>query len=189
MSDELAFLTLTEVAEQLERGEVSSVELTENALERIASLDPQLNAFITVLSDSALQTARDADQRRKEGAHGSLLGVPIALKDLFNTAGVRTTGGARILTDNVPAEDATVALKLREAGAVLLGKTNMMEFAYGYPHPDFGETRNPWATIGPQAGRAADPPRQFAPGWHTEHSAAILGVQSEAQRPTAVSAA
>ncbi|MGA7669793.1 MAG: amidase, partial [Nitrolancea sp.] len=77
---------------------------------------------------------------------------------LFNTAGTRTTGGARVLADNVPAEDATVVRKLRDAGAVILGKTNMMEFAYGYPHPDFGETRNPWGlerTAGGSSGGSA----------------------------------
>lgn len=147
MSDsELAFLSLAEAAERLERREVSSVELTRNALERISALNRRLNAFITVLTESAITNAERADARRKQGKTGNLLGVPVALKDLFNTAGIRTTGGARVLAENVPEHNATVVTKLQEAGAILLGKTNMMEFAYGYPHPDFGETRNPWKT-------------------------------------------
>ena len=155
---ELAFLSLSDVANRLDRREISSVELTQNALDRIESLDSRLNAFITVLAESALNTAREADSRRKNGQQGRLLGIPIALKDLYNTAGIRTTGGARILKDNVPEQDATVVRKLREAGAVILGKTNMMEFAYGYPHPDFGETRNPWSldrTAGGSSGGSA----------------------------------
>lgn len=155
---QMAFLTLSEAADRLDRREVSSVELTRNALDRIASLDPGLNAFITVLAESALESARQADARRRDGERGRLLGVPIALKDLFNTAGIRTTGGARILSDNVPEKDATVVSKLRDAGAVLLGKTNMMEYAYGYPHPDFGETKNPWSldrTAGGSSGGSA----------------------------------
>ena len=159
MSDtEMAFLSLADAAERLDRREISSVELTQNALDRITALDSRFNAFITVLAESSLDTAREADSRRKNGQRGRLLGVPIALKDLYNTAGVRTTGGARILKDNVPEQDATVVRKLREAGAVILGKTNMMEFAYGYPHPDFGETRNPWSlnhTAGGSSGGSA----------------------------------
>jgi aspartyl-tRNA(Asn)/glutamyl-tRNA(Gln) amidotransferase subunit A len=157
-SRDLAFLTLAEARSLLERGEVSSVELTRNELERIATLDGRLNAFITVLAESALQAAAAADARRRQGDRQELLGVPVAIKDLFNTAGIRTTGGARILADNVPAEDASVVRKLYDAGAVLLGKTNMMEFAYGYPHPDFGETRNPWVverTAGGSSGGSA----------------------------------
>ena len=155
---DLAFTSLSEAADRLDRREVSSVELTEVALERISQVDPNLNAFITILSDKAIASAREADAKRESGERGSLLGVPLALKDLFNTAGIRTTGGARMLADNVPEEDATVVRKLREAGAVILGKTNMMEFAYGYPHPDFGETRNPWAlerTAGGSSGGSA----------------------------------
>lgn len=159
MSDqELAFLALAEASDRLARREVSSIELTRNLLERIAKIDPSLNAFITVLADDAERSAQDADAKRARGERGRLLGVPIALKDLFNTAGVRTTGGARILAGNVPDEDATVVRMLKDAGAVILGKTNMMEFAYGYPHPDVGETRNPWAldrTAGGSSGGSA----------------------------------
>jgi aspartyl-tRNA(Asn)/glutamyl-tRNA(Gln) amidotransferase subunit A len=156
--DERAYLSLAEARTRLDNRDVSSVELTQAMLERIARLDPRLNAFITVLSDSALAAANTADTRLRRGERSSLLGIPVAVKDLFNTAGVRTTGGARILADNVPETDATVVRRLAESGSVLLGKTNMMEFAYGYPHPDFGETRNPWAldrTAGGSSGGSA----------------------------------
>ncbi len=156
-NQDLAFLTLAEAADRLQGREVSSVELTQNMLDRIAELDPQLNAFITVLSEAALASARKADETRSQDK-SVLHGVPIALKDLYNTAGVRTTGGGRILAHNVPDEDATVVKKLQASGAVILGKTNMMEFAYGYPHPDFGETRNPWdpgRTAGGSSGGSA----------------------------------
>ncbi len=156
-NQDLAFLTLAEAADRLRGGEVSSIELTQNLLDRIAEIDPRLNAFITVLADSALEAARQADKSRSPESP-RLFGVPIALKDLYNTAGARTTGGGRILADNVPEQDATVVRKLKDAGAVILGKTNMMEFAYGYPHPDFGETRNPWdpgRTAGGSSGGSA----------------------------------
>jgi aspartyl-tRNA(Asn)/glutamyl-tRNA(Gln) amidotransferase subunit A len=155
---ELAFLSLDDARTLLDTGDVSSVELTAAQLERIAALDGQLNAYITVLRDAAMVEAAAADTRRQAGERGALLGVPLAVKDLFETAGVRTTAGARALADNVPTGDATVVQRLRAAGAVLLGKTNMMEFAYGYPHPDFGETRNPWdvtRTAGGSSGGSA----------------------------------
>jgi aspartyl-tRNA(Asn)/glutamyl-tRNA(Gln) amidotransferase subunit A len=105
-----------------------------------------LNAYITVTAERALAEADAADARRRGGERGPLLGVPLAVKDLFATAGVRTTAGARILAGAVPDETATAVRRLQDAGAVMLGKTNMMEFAYGYPHPDYGETANPWDT-------------------------------------------
>ena len=159
MSDaELAFRSLAEVRSLLDHGEVSSRELTQTMLARITRLDPRLNAYITVLADTALRTADAADARLHGGERAPLLGIPLAVKDLYNTAGIRTTGGARILAGNVPDSDATAVRKIAAAGSVLLGKTNMMEFAYGYPHPDFGETRNPWAldrTAGGSSGGSA----------------------------------
>ncbi len=155
---DLAYRSLSDLGGLLDRREVSAVEVTRAQLERIAAVDPKLNAYITVLADRALVEAEAADVRRRAGARGPLLGVPLALKDLFATAGIRTTAGARILAQHVPASDATVVARLREAGAVTLGKTNMMEFAYGYPHPDFGETANPWAperTAGGSSGGSA----------------------------------
>lgn len=157
-SDELAYLTISELTGRLDRREVSSAEVTRAMLERIERYDGRLNAFITVTAEAALDEAREADQQRKNGASGLLLGVPIVLKDLYLTAGVRTTAGSQVLADWAPDEDSTVTRLLREAGAVMLGKTNMMEFAYGYPHPDYGETANPWAldhTAGGSSGGSA----------------------------------
>jgi aspartyl-tRNA(Asn)/glutamyl-tRNA(Gln) amidotransferase subunit A len=157
MSDDLAFASLSDLSAQLAAGEVSSVEVTSNQLERIVAKNPALNAYITVMADHALADARTAD-RRRPSAQMPLLGIPLALKDIIATAGVRTTAGSRVLASHVPKEDAAVAAMLRQAGAVILGKTNLMEFAYAYPHPDFGETRNPWAperTAGGSSGGSA----------------------------------
>ncbi|HEX5166095.1 MAG TPA: amidase, partial [Thermomicrobiales bacterium] len=142
----LDYLSIGELVEQLDGGERSSREVTEAQLARIGSMDGSLNAYITVMSEQALAAADRADRRRRGGERGSLLGVPLAVKDLFATAGVRTTAGSRVLADSVPESTATAVQRLEDAGAVILGKTNMMEFAYGYPHPDYGETRNPWDT-------------------------------------------
>ncbi len=145
-NEELAWLSIGELTERLDRRELTSREATEAQLERIAAHDPALNAFITVMTEEALAAADGADAQRASGATGTLLGVPIAIKDLYATSGIRTTAGSRVLADSVPNETAHAVERLEAAGAVILGKTNMMEFAYGYPHPDFGESRNPWDT-------------------------------------------
>ena len=187
-NQDLAFLTLAEAADRLQGREVSSVELTQNMLDRIAELDPQLNAFITVLSEAALASARKADETRSQDK-SVLHGVPIALKDLYNTAGVRTTGGGRILAHNVPDEDATVVKKLQASGAVILGKTNMMEFAYGYPHPDFGETRNPWDPGRTAGGSSGGSAAAVVPDLPTARLGATPAAQFAARPPIVVSAA
>lgn len=125
----------------------SSEEVTRACLERVARLEPSLHAFITVTADAALVQARAADAELARGGRlGPLHGVPLALKDLFDTAGVRTTGGSRIFSDRVPPEDAAVVAKLRAGGAVFLGKTNLHEWAFGVTNqnPHFGGTRNAW---------------------------------------------
>ncbi|HUG17015.1 MAG TPA: amidase [Thermomicrobiales bacterium] len=157
-ASDLAYLSIARALALLDAGEVSSEELTSSQLDRIATLDERLNAYITVLDDRALADARLSDQRRRDGDRSPLLGIPIALKDLFATQGIRTTAGSAILADHVPDHDATVTRRLSDAGAVLLGKTNMMEFAYGYPHENYGETRNPWElsrTAGGSSGGSA----------------------------------
>jgi aspartyl-tRNA(Asn)/glutamyl-tRNA(Gln) amidotransferase subunit A len=129
------------------RKAVSPVELVQACLARIERLNPVLNAFITVTSEQALQQARDADAEIRKGKwRGPLHGVPIALKDLFDTAGVRTTAASRVFENRVPSEDAEVVRRLRGAGAVLLGKLNMHEFAYGVTSVAtyFGPVHNPW---------------------------------------------
>ena len=128
--------------------QVSPVEVVRVHLDRIAALDPTLRAFITVCADGALESARAAEANlMAEGAVGPLHGVPWAPKDLYSTKGVRTTGGSKILADSVPGADATVVARLARAGAILLGKLNMHEFAYGPEglNAHYGDTRNPWS--------------------------------------------
>ena len=159
---ELNTLSLVGAAASVARGEVSPVELTVACLERIAALDSQVNAFITVMDDDAVYDARVAEADLARGdSSGPLAGVPIALKDLFDTQGVRTTAGSRFFADRVPDHDATVVEKLRGAGAVLLGKLNMHEWALGVTNdnPHYGACHNPWAldriTGGSSGGSAA----------------------------------
>jgi aspartyl-tRNA(Asn)/glutamyl-tRNA(Gln) amidotransferase subunit A len=123
------------------------VEITRGCLARIAKLDPALNAFITVMAESALAEARAAEAEIARGNwRGMLHGVPLALKDLIDTAGVRTTAASALHKDRVPAQDAEVVRRLREAGAVILGKNNLHEFAYGGSSlvSHFGDIHNPW---------------------------------------------
>jgi aspartyl-tRNA(Asn)/glutamyl-tRNA(Gln) amidotransferase subunit A len=125
-------LTITELGAALRGRRVSSVEATRACLDRIARLDPELHAFITITAEHALAQARTADAELAQGRdRGPLHGVPIALKDLIDTAGIPTTGGSALFADRVPAEDAEVARRLRDAGAVMLGKLNLHEVAYG----------------------------------------------------------
>ena len=143
--DDTLFATIPTIAARYRDGSLSPVKVTELALARIAALNPMLNTFITVMGERALAAARRAEEELRAGNDRGLLhGIPIALKDLVDTAGVRTTCGARILADHVPATDATIVRHLHNAGAVIVGKTNMLEFAYGIVHPDFGPAWNPW---------------------------------------------
>ena len=144
--DDLPFLSATELAELIRTGEVSPVDATEAYLSRIQQVDPALNSYITVTADQARAEARQAGSEISSGNYrGPLHGVPVAVKDQFCTEGVLTTGGSSILGEYVPDYDATVMARLKEAGAVLLGKLNMSEFAMGdsFHHP-YGRPRNPW---------------------------------------------
>jgi aspartyl-tRNA(Asn)/glutamyl-tRNA(Gln) amidotransferase subunit A len=139
-------LTLTELGAAYRARQLSPVDATRACLDRIARLDPEIHAFITVTGELALDQARAAEAELARGRdRGPLHGVPIALKDLIDTAGVRTTGGSGVFVDRVPAEDAEVVRRLREAGAVLLGKLNLHEMAYGASGVigHFPVTRNP----------------------------------------------
>ncbi len=139
-------LSLAQCREALAQKEVSSLELTQAYLERIHAQNPSLNAYITVCEDEALARARRSDERRVRGeASHALDGVPIALKDNLCTQDLRTTAASRILTNYHPATDATVVARLKQAGAVFLGKTNMDEFAMGSSteHSAFGVTKHP----------------------------------------------
>ena len=147
MADELHFSTIAQAAELIRSRKLSPVELTQAYLKRIADLDPQRNAFITVTADLALAQAREAEQEIAKGNHrGPLHGVPFALKDIYGTRGILTSAHSKVCAGNVPAEDATTTKKLREAGAVLLGKLATHEFAHGGPSFDlpWPPARNPW---------------------------------------------
>jgi amidase len=138
-------LSLSDVCRRMKSGELSAVRVTEHTLTRIAALDPTLCSFVTVTRERALATAARLDGERAAGKPlGALHGVPIALKDLLSTAGVRTTCGTRVLRDWVPDEDATVVAKLERAGAVVVGKVKLTEGAYSAHHPDVPAPRNPW---------------------------------------------
>ena len=164
---ELADLSLKNAADLVRSKSVSPVELTQACLTRIDQFNPSVNAYITITREQALASARDmeAEQRRGEW-RGPLHGVPIALKDNIDTAGIRTTGASELFKDRVPAEDAEVARRLKNAGAILLGKLNLHEFAYGGTSTVtfFGPVHNPWAldrqaggsSGGPAAALAAD---------------------------------
>ena len=142
---DIPFLTATELSGLIAAKEVSPVEAAEAYLDRIDDLDFQFNSYLTVTREEALQAAREAEQEIMQGnLRGPMHGVPIAVKDQMWTKGIRTTGGSRILADFVPDEDATVIAKLKEAGAVLLGKTNLSEFAVTPFSHRFSLPRNPW---------------------------------------------
>ena len=165
MSDpntDLHFLTITEAARLIESWKLSPVELTQALLQRIEALDPQLNAFITLTADRALDDARMAEQEIAGGNYrGPLHGVPFGLKDIYCTKGIRTTGHSRICADFVPDEDATTVRKLNESGGILFGKLSTHEFAHGGPSFDlpWPPARNPWncehATGGSSSGSGA----------------------------------
>ena len=144
---ELAFLSIEQAARLLRRREISSVELVDAALARIERWSPELNVFLTILADQARSQAKRAERElRRGGARGPLHGVPVSLKDNFWTRGIRTTAGSKILADFVPEKDSDAAAALAHAGAILLGKTNLHEFAYGITgeNPHYGSSRNPW---------------------------------------------
>lgn len=149
MREEPIDWTIAEVAGRLRRRKVSPVELAQDALARIEALNPELNAFITVTAERALHDARVAEREIRRGKYrGALHGIPVSLKDNIWTRGVRTTSGSKILREFIPPADADVAMRLWKAGAVLIGKTNLHEFAYGVTteNPHYGATRNPWDT-------------------------------------------
>ncbi len=142
---DLPFLTVAELSRLIESREVSPVEVAQAYLDRIDELDFKFNAYLTVSRREALAGAQEAEQAIARGGYrGPMHGIPVAVKDQFWTKGIRTTGGARILADFVPGEDATVIANLKRAGAVLLGKTNMTEFAMGAGFERFSPPRNPW---------------------------------------------
>ncbi len=150
---DLAFASIEEVAKLFRKRKLSPVELTRLMLARIERLNPKLNAYITVTAELALAQAKKAESelfapggRKARRDRGPLHGIPISLKDNIHTKDIRTTAGSKILKDFIPQHDAQVVVQLKEAGTVILGKTNMHEFAYGVTsnNPHYGPVRNPW---------------------------------------------
>lgn len=149
MTSELHLLTLSQLSQLIAAKRLSPVEVTEHFLGRIEALDGQVNSFITVTADLARQQASNAEAEIMAGRlRGRLHGIPFALKDIYNTAGIRTTAASRLLVDNVPTTDAAVTKRLYDSGGVLLGKNMMWEFTHGQPSwkDPFPPTRNPWNT-------------------------------------------
>jgi aspartyl-tRNA(Asn)/glutamyl-tRNA(Gln) amidotransferase subunit A len=172
MSD-LVWTSMADLGRLITTKEVSPVEVVRVHLDRIAALDTTLRAYITLCADQALQAARAAETDLMAGkAAGPLHGVPWAPKDLYSTKGVRTTGGSKILADSVPERDSTVVERLTAAGAIVLGKLNMHEFAYGPEglNAHYGDARNPWdtgahrVTGGSSSGSGAAVAAGLAPG-------------------------
>jgi aspartyl-tRNA(Asn)/glutamyl-tRNA(Gln) amidotransferase subunit A len=147
-SDNLSELSLAEASARLRAGSVTPTQLVEASLARIQIYNPKINAFITVLRDAALKQAKEAEVELRAGrSRGPLHGIPIALKDNIDTVGIRTTAASAVFDDRIPKEDAEVVLRLKAAGAIFIGKTNLHEFAFGGTSATsyFGPVRNPWA--------------------------------------------
>jgi aspartyl-tRNA(Asn)/glutamyl-tRNA(Gln) amidotransferase subunit A len=143
----LSNLTIKDLSKLISTREISPVDLIEATLERIAKLNPTLNAFITVVEDSARRDAKNAESLIKEGKYrGPLHGIPISLKDLIYVKGVKSTSGSKILSNFIPEYDSTVVKKLRDAGAIIVGMNNTHEFACGITNinPHYGSSKNPW---------------------------------------------
>ena len=164
--------TIAEGLRALDKREISSVELTQAYVEAIETHNPRLNAYITVTAQQALEEARASDARRAEGKSGALEGIPLGIKDLFCTAGTRTTAASRILGEFVPPYESSVSGNLRRDGAVFLGKLNLDEFAMGSANTTsaFGPVENPWS-------RANDPAKRLVPGGSSGGSAAAVAAR------------
>src|SRR5277367_2377139 len=182
-------LSIGELADRLAGRQISSVELTQHFLARIERLDPSLNSLITLTAPQALASAAAADRRLAAGGRGRLLGIPLIHKDIFCTEGVRTSCGSRMLDNFVAPYDATIVARLKAAGAVMLGKANMDEFAMGSSNETsyYGPVRNPWnlrkVPGGSSGGSAAAVAARLAPvttgtdtGGSIRQPAALTGV-------------
>jgi aspartyl-tRNA(Asn)/glutamyl-tRNA(Gln) amidotransferase subunit A len=160
-------MTISEIAPKVAAGRITSEKLTENCLKTIADLNPKLNAFITVTGDQALARARHADQEIAGGRRlGPLHGIPISIKDLIDVEGTPTTAGSLVRKDHIATRDAAVTRRLREAGAVLIGKTNLHEFAFGTTSEDSGYRDH-------RVARAAARPSRWRPACRSERWARI----------------
>jgi aspartyl-tRNA(Asn)/glutamyl-tRNA(Gln) amidotransferase subunit A len=164
MSRELLLRPLRELSSLLERREISSEELVRAAIERTEAIEKDLNSYITFLPEKAIEGARARDRERKR--RSALHGIPASLKDVFDTQGIPSTAGARFLARRVPREDSFVTRKLAEAGAVLMGKSNMNKFAGGESgeNPDYGDMKNPWNREFSPSGSSGGSAAQVASG-------------------------
>ena len=147
--DDIRYASIAQIAAQIRKGEISPVELIDMTLEAIDRCEPQLNAFITVFREESLERARQAEVEIGNGKDlGPLHGLPIALKDIIYVEGTRSTAGSNFFSEESPQFDAALVSKLRDAGAIIIGKTNLHEFAFGVTteNPHFGATANPWDT-------------------------------------------
>jgi Asp-tRNA(Asn)/Glu-tRNA(Gln) amidotransferase A subunit family amidase len=153
--------TIRELEDEIRNGQLTPTELVESLLERIEDLEPRLDAWVTVDAEGAKRSAKALTREAKSGKlRSNLHGIPIGVKDIFNTKGLRTTMGSPLFADYIPDSDAAIVAKLRETGAIILGKTETTEFAYLDPAP----TRNPWNT-------------GYTPGGSTSGSAAAVASQ------------
>ena len=144
---DISNLTIQHLSKLIASRKISCLEVVDATIERIKKVNPKLNAFITILDESARREAMHADSLIKQGKYlGPLHGIPISLKDLIYIKGVRSTSGSKILADFVPDYDSTVAIKLRTAGAIIIGTNNLHEFASGITgiNPHYGASKNPW---------------------------------------------
>ena len=187
---ELHGLTIADAARLIEHRRLSPVELTDALIARVEALDPQLNAFLLLTPEKAREQAKAAEREIVAGHYrGPLHGIPFGLKDIYATAGIRTTSHSKICENLVPTEDATTVVKLYQAGGVLLGKLATHEFAHGGPSFDLPCRRRAIrgiATTSPAVRRAAPGPR-LPPALSPAHSAPILVVRSAARRRCAAS--
>ncbi len=164
---DINYSSVAELAPRVKSGEISPVEIVRTSLDRIAQLEPSLNAFLEVWGDSALDQASEAEQAISSGDYlGPLHGIPVGLKDLIDVSGKETTGGSKVLAGNVATGDATVVMQLREAGAILIGKMNLVEFAFGATglNPHTGDVKNPWDTTKITAGSSSGSAAAVAAG-------------------------
>ena len=172
MSD-LTWRGAADLARSIAAGELTSVDVTEAFLQRIADRNPELNAMVTLDEEGARRRARQADEAQARGEPlGALHGVPVTIKDSFETAGLRTTAAHEPLAEHVPERDAVLVARLRDAGAVVLGKTNLSELAMDIQSDNalFGSTKNPWDLERTPGGSSGGECAALAAGLLTDHS-------------------
>jgi aspartyl-tRNA(Asn)/glutamyl-tRNA(Gln) amidotransferase subunit A len=184
-----ALLSSEQACDLLRTRQISAVELTQAVLDRIVALDNEIKAYLTLVPEMALQQAAEADRRRAEGEDHPLLGMPLAIKDVISVEGVPMTCGSRILEDYVPPFSATVVDRLREAGAVILGKTNTDEFAMGSSTENsaYFTTRNPWDLDRVPGGSSGGSAAAVAAGWLSALSARTRAAAFASRRPCVAS--